>query len=182
MVRPEIARFACGSRFIQSGKAPKGRHMAAELKPGARAPAFTLERDGGGTLSLAGHKGRKLVIYFYPKADTPGCTREAIDFSRLKAQFAKADTEVIGVSADPVKAQDRFKAKHKIKVALLSDPEHEMLEAYGAWGEKSMYGRKFLGVIRKTVLIDRAGRIAQVWPKVKVEGHAEEVLAAAKAL
>jgi peroxiredoxin Q/BCP len=154
----------------------------AELKLGARAPAFRLDRDGGGTLSLADFKGRKLVVYFYPKADTPGCTREAMDFSRLKAQFAKADTEIVGVSADPVKAQDRFRDKHKLKVALASDPDHEMLEAYDAWGEKQLYGRKFLGIIRKTILIDRDGRIAQVWPKVKVEGHAEEVLAAAKSL
>jgi peroxiredoxin Q/BCP len=154
----------------------------AELKLGARAPAFRLDRDGGGTLSLADFKGRKLVLYFYPKADTPGCTREAMDFSRLKAQFAKADTEIVGVSADPVKAQDRFRDKHKLKVALASDPDHEMLEAYDAWGEKQLYGRKFLGIIRKTILIDRDGRIAQVWPKVKVEGHAEEVLAAAKSL
>jgi peroxiredoxin Q/BCP len=154
----------------------------AELKLGARAPAFRLDRDGGGTLSLADFKGRKLVLYFYPKADTPGCTREAMDFSRLKAQFAKANTEIVGVSADPVKAQDRFRDKHKLKVALASDPDHEMLEAYDAWGEKQLYGRKFLGIIRKTILIDRDGRIAQVWPKVKVEGHAEEVLAAAKSL
>lgn len=154
----------------------------AELEVGARAPAFRLERDGSGTVSLADFRGRKLVLYFYPRADTPGCTREAIDFSRLKAQFAKAETDVVGVSADPVVAQDRFKTKHKITLTLASDPEHDMLTAYGAWGEKQLYGRKFMGVIRKTVLIDDKGRIAQVWPKVKVEGHAEEVLTAAKAL
>jgi peroxiredoxin Q/BCP len=122
------------------------------------------------------------VIYFYPKADTPGCTREAIDFSRLRAQFAKADTEIIGVSADPVEKQERFKLKHKLKIALASDPAHDMLTAYGAWGEKSLYGRKFMGVIRKTVLVDKNGRIARLWPKVSVEGHADEVLAAAKEL
>ncbi len=154
----------------------------AALEPGVRAPSFKLKRDGGGTVSLADFKGRKLVIYFYPKADTPGCTRETMDFSRLKAQFAKAGTEIVGISADPVEAQDRFKKKHGIEVALGSDPEHKMLTAYEAWGEKSMYGRKFMGVIRKTVLIDSGGRIAQVWPKVRVEGHADEVLAAAKAL
>ena len=152
------------------------------LAPGSKAPAFTLKRDGGGTVSLADLKGRKLVIYFYPKADTPGCTRQASDFSRLKKEFAKADTEVVGVSADPVEAQDRFKKKHGLSVALGSDPEHKMLTAYEAWGKKSMYGRTFMGVIRMTYLIDAKARIARVWPKVRVDGHAEDVLAAAKAL
>jgi peroxiredoxin Q/BCP len=152
------------------------------LDPGSKAPAFTLKRDGGGTMSLADFKGRKLVIYFYPKADTPGCTREAIDFSRLKKEFAKADTEVVGVSADPVEAQDRFKKKHGLSLSLGSDPEHKMLTAYEAWGKKSMYGRTFMGVIRMTYLIDAKGKIAQVWPKVRVDGHADDVLAAAKAL
>jgi peroxiredoxin Q/BCP len=122
------------------------------------------------------------VVYFYPKADTPGCTREAMDFSRLRSQFTKAGTEILGVSADPVDKQDKFKRKHKIGIALGSDPTHEMLTSYGAWGEKSLYGRKFMGVIRKTVLIDETGRITQVWPKVSVDGHAQEVLEAAKAL
>ena len=152
------------------------------LEPGSKAPAFTLKRDGGGAVSLADFKGRKLVIYFYPKADTPGCTREAIDFSRLKKEFAKADTEIIGISADPVEAQDRFKKKHGLSLSLGSDPEHKMLTAYEAWGKKSMYGRTFMGVIRMTYLIDAKGKIAQVWPKVRVDGHAEDVLAAAKAL
>ncbi len=152
------------------------------LEPGSKAPAFTLKRDGGGAVSLADFKGRKLVIYFYPKADTPGCTREAIDFSRLKKEFAKADTEIIGISADPVEAQDRFKKKHGLSLSLGSDPEHRMLTAYEAWGKKSMYGLSFMGVIRMTYLIDAKGKIAQVWPKVRVDGHAEDVLAAAKAL
>lgn len=156
--------------------------MARDLVAGARAPAFTLPRDGGTTLSLKDFKGRNLVLYFYPKADTPGCTTEAIAFSRLRAAFARAGTDIVGVSADPVKAQDKFKAKHKLTVALASDEAKEMLEAYGAWGEKSMYGRKFMGVIRKTFLIDADGRIARVWPKVAVPGHAEEVLEAAKEL
>jgi len=156
--------------------------MTRELGAGVRAPAFTLKRDGGGTVSLKDFKGRKLVIYFYPKADTPGCTREAIDFTALRARFAKAGTEILGVSADPVEAQDRFKAKHKIELALASDPTHSMLTAYGAWGEKSLYGRKFMGVFRKTVLIDANGRIARIWPKVAINGHADEVLTAAKAL
>jgi thioredoxin-dependent peroxiredoxin len=149
---------------------------------GQKAPDFTLPRDGGGTVSLADHKGRKLVLYFYPKADTPGCTIEAVDFTRLKRAFTRADTDIVGVSGDPVKAQDKFRDKHDLKVALASDESLEMLTAYGVWGEKSMYGRKFMGVRRTTLLIDRDGRVARVWENVKVAGHAEEVLEAAKAL
>jgi thioredoxin-dependent peroxiredoxin len=156
--------------------------MARELAPGDKAPAFELAADGGATVSLKDFIGRNLVLYFYPKADTPGCTKEAIAFSRFRAAFAKAGTEVLGVSADPVVAQDRFKAKHKLTIALASDEKKKMLAAYGAWGEKSMYGRKFMGVIRKTFLIDGKGRIAHIWPKVSVDGHAEEVLDAAKEL
>jgi peroxiredoxin Q/BCP len=156
--------------------------MTGELKVGDRAPVFTLSRDGGGSVSLKDFRGKKLVLYFFPKADTPGCTRESIDFSQRRGQFAKSETEVIGVSADAVEKQDKFKVKHKLKVALASDPKHEMLEAYGAWAEKTLYGRKFMGVIRKTLLIDANGRIAKIWPKVSVDGHAEEVLAAAKTL
>jgi peroxiredoxin Q/BCP len=156
--------------------------MATELKVGSKAPAFKLPRDGGGAVSLADFKGKALVLYFYPRADTPGCTRESIDFSKLKAQFAKAGAEVLGVSADPVAAQDKFKAKHDLTVTLGSDETHKMLEAYGAWGKKSMYGKNFMGIIRSTVLIGPDGRIARVWPKVKVDGHAADVLAAVKAL
>ena len=122
------------------------------------------------------------MLYFYPRADTPGCTKEAIDFSRLKPAFSKAGTEVLGVSGDPVPAQDKFKSKHKLAIALASDETHHMLDAYGVWQEKSMYGRKFMGVVRATFLIGPDQRIAQIWPKVSVPGHAEEVLAAAKAL
>jgi peroxiredoxin Q/BCP len=156
--------------------------MARELAPGAKAPAFTLPRDGGETVSRADFAGRKLVLYFYPRADTPGCTTEAMDFSRLKATFAKAETDVLGVSADPLADQDTFKRKHKLSIALASDETHRMLQAYGVWQEKSMYGRKFMGVVRATFLIGRDQRIARIWPKVSVAGHAEEVLAAAKAL
>lgn len=163
-------------------KSKDEKHLAADLEPGTKAPAFTLPRDGGGTISLKDFKGRNLVLYFYPKANTPGCTKESIAFSQLRAAFAKADTDVLGVSADPVAAQDKFRDRHRLTVPLASDETKEMLTAYGAWGEKSLYGRKFMGVIRKTFLIDKTGRIVQVWPKVKVEGHAEDVLAAARAL
>jgi peroxiredoxin Q/BCP len=156
--------------------------MARELEAGAKAPAFTLDRDGGTSVSLKDFKGRNLVLYFYPKADTPGCTTEAIEFSKLRAEFAKAGTEILGVSADPVKAQDKFKSKHKLTIALGSDESKAMLEAYGAWGEKSMYGRKYMGVFRKTFLVDPEGRIARVWPNVRVAGHAAEVLEAARSL
>ena len=156
--------------------------MPRELAPGAKAPAFTLPRDGGGSVSLTDFAGRAVVLYFYPRADTPGCTKEAIDFSRLKGAFAKAGAEVLGVSADPVPAQDKFKAKHKLAIALASDEKHRMLEAYGVWQEKSMYGRKFMGIARMTFLIDADQRIARIWPKVAVAGHAEEVLAAIEAL
>lgn len=152
------------------------------LKEGSKAPPFVLPRDGGGSVSLSDFKGSKLVLYFYPRADTPGCTRESIEFSELRAGFAKAGTEVLGISADPVNAQDAFKKKHKLSVALLSDETHEMLEAYGAWAKKSMYGKTFMGIVRMTVLIGPDGKIARIWPKVRVDGHAEEVLAAAKAL
>lgn len=156
--------------------------MPSELTTGDKAPAFTLPRDGGGTVSLADFAGRTLVVYFYPRADTPGCTKEAIDFSRLKSAFAKAGAEVIGISADPVPAQDKFKAKHKLAIALASDEKHHMLEAYGVWQRKSMYGRKFMGIARMTFLIGPDQRIARIWPKVSVGGHAEEVLAAVKEL
>ena len=156
--------------------------MGAPLDVGDKAPNFKLPGDDGSTVSLADFKGRKLVVYFYPRADTPGCTRESIDFSKLRAAFTKADTDVIGVSADPVKAQEAFKKKHKLSVGLLSDETHAMLETYGAWGKKSMYGKTFMGITRMTYLVGPDGRIAQVWPKVKVDGHAAEVLAAVKAL
>ena len=156
--------------------------MSDVLQPGAKAPAFTLPRDGGGTVSLADFAGRTLVLYFYPKADTSGCTKEAIEFSRLKSAFAKAGADILGVSADPVPAQDKFKAKHKLTIALGSDETRRMLEAYGVWQQKSMYGRKYMGIVRATFLIGPDRRIARAWPKVSVTGHAEEVLAAVKAL
>lgn len=149
---------------------------------GAMAPPFSLPRDGGGSVSLADYAGKKLVLFFYPRADTPGCTREAIDFTRLNDAFADEGAAVLGVSADTVKAQESFRTKHQLSVPLISDEQHEMLEAYGAWGEKSMYGRNFMGIIRTTVVIDANGRIARIWRNVRVDGHADEVLAAVRAI
>jgi peroxiredoxin Q/BCP len=170
----------------QPAQKPSGgqqaRSTAAGPSSGTKAPPFSLPRDGGGTVSLADFAKHKLVLYFYPRADTTGCTKEAIDFSRLRGDFGRADTEIVGVSADPVPALAKFKAKHKLAIALASDEKHRMLEAYGVWQEKSLYGRKFLGIVRTTFLIGADGRIAMVWPKVSVDGHAAEVLVAAKAL
>ena len=154
---------------------------ASPLAEGAKAPAFSLPRDGGSTVSMNDYAGRKLVLFFYPRADTPGCTKEAIDFTRLANAFADAQTAVLGVSADPLKAQESFRNKHQLSTPLVSDEQHEMLEAYGAWGEKSMYGKTFHGILRTTVLIGGNGRIIRIWRNVKVDGHADEVLAAAKA-
>ncbi|MGZ5873664.1 MAG: peroxiredoxin [Bradyrhizobium sp.] len=161
-----------------AGESAVARSILAE---GVEAPSFRLQRDGGSTVSLADHAGRKLVLFFYPRADTPGCTREAIDFTRLASSFAEAQISVIGVSADPPKTQEAFRNKHKLAVPLASDETHQMLRAYGVWGEKSMYGRTFLGILRTTVLIGADGRILKIWRNVKVDGHAEEVLAAARA-
>ena len=133
-------------------------------------------------ISLSDFSGKKLVLFFYPRADTPGCTREAIDFTRLKDSFAEAGTEVLGISGDSLKAQESFRDKHKLGVPLISDEKHQMLEAYGAWGEKSMYGKTFLGILRTTVLIGTDGHIARIWRRVKVDGHADAVLEAAKSL
>lgn len=155
-------------------------NTAAALTEGDQAPGFTLPRDGGGTISLSDFAGRKLVIFFYPRAGTSGCTREAVDFTRLEPEFDKAKTALLGVSADPPAAQDKFRDKYQLRTPLGSDESHAMLQAYGAWGEKSMYGKKFEGIIRTTVLIDAQGRVERVWRKVKVDGHAEAVLAAAK--
>jgi peroxiredoxin Q/BCP len=151
------------------------------LAEGSKAPAFSLPRDGGSSVSLGDYAGQKLVLFFYPRADTPGCTKEAIDFTRLAGAFADAQTVVLGVSADPLKAQEAFRNKHELTTPLVSDEQHQMLEAYGVWGEKSMYGRTFLGVLRTTVLIGKDGRIIRIWRHVKVDGHADEVLAAAQA-
>jgi len=152
------------------------------LKIGDPAPAFTLPSTAGEPISLAGLSGRKVVVYFYPKDDTSGCTKEAQEFSALKPDFTAAGAEVIGVSPDGLKSHAKFKDKYALDLTLASDEDREMLQAYGVWVEKSMYGKKYMGVERTTVLIGADGRVAQVWPKVKVPGHAAEVLSAVKAL
>jgi peroxiredoxin Q/BCP len=152
------------------------------LNPGDPAPDFSLPATGGETVSLAGLKGRKAVLYFYPKDDTSGCTLEAQAFNALRQAFAEADTAVIGVSPDPMKSHDKFRAKYGLDFPLASDETKAMLESYGVWAEKSMYGRKYMGVERTTFLIDRDGTVAKVWQKVKVLGHADAVLEAARAL
>ena len=146
---------------------------------GKKAPAFKLPRDGGATVSLSDYAGRKLVIFFYPRASTPGCTKEAIDFTRLAADFEKTDTALLGVSADPLKAQEKFRDKYELGMPLLSDTTQMILTAYGAWGEKKLYGKVFEGVLRSTVLIGRDGKVIKAWRNVKVDGHADAVLAEA---
>jgi peroxiredoxin Q/BCP len=152
------------------------------LSEGAKAPAFRLPRDGGGAVSLSDYSGKKLVLFFYPRADTPGCTKEAIDFTRLSSDFAESQTAVLGISADPPHAQEAFRDKHQLATPLVSDEQHKMLEAYEVWGEKSMYGKTFQGILRSTILIGTDGRIIKIWRNVKVDGHAEEVLAQVRAL
>jgi peroxiredoxin Q/BCP len=188
LTEPTLTKPAVVSRPVKKPSGEKGGDSAAPqsapsgpLVEGSKAPAFSLPRDGGSTVSLRDYAGQKLVLFFYPRADTPGCTKEAIDFTRLAGAFADAQTTVLGVSADPLKAQEAFRNKHELSTPLVSDEQHEMLEAYGAWGEKSMYGRTFLGVLRTTVLIGKDGRIIRIWRHVKVDGHADEVLAAAQA-
>lgn len=156
--------------------------MTHSLAVGADAPDFDLPVAGGGRTSLAALKGKAVVLYFYPKDDTPGCTKEAIAFNLLRSEFETAGATILGVSADSVASHDKFRKKHDLALDLAADEEKSMLEAYGVWREKSMYGRTFMGVARTTVLIGRDGRIAKVWENVKVDGHAEAVLEAVKAL
>ena len=156
--------------------------MVGKLEVGATAPDFSLPGDGGETLSLATFAGRALVLYFYPKDDTSGCTAQAIDFNGKAAAFAAAGAAILGVSPDPTKSHVKFKAKHDLAIPLASDEVKDTLGAYGVWTEKSMYGRTYMGVERTTVLIAADGTIARIWPKVKVPGHADEVLAAVRAL
>jgi peroxiredoxin len=156
--------------------------MSDAPKPGDKAPDFDLPADGGGQVKLADFAGKKLVLYFYPKDDTSGCTTEAKAFTEAAGDFAAAGATVVGVSRDPVKSHDKFKAKYDLNLTLGADVEGAVTEAYGVWVEKSMYGRQYMGIERATFLIDGAGQVAKVWRKVKVPGHAAEVLAAVKAL
>lgn len=154
----------------------------AGLDKGSEAPDFELPRDGGGTLRLSALRGKPVVLYFYPKDDTSGCTAQAIDFTARKAEFDALGVTIIGMSPDSPKSHDKFKAKHELTIDLVSDPDKTVLETYGVWVEKSMYGRKYMGVERTTFLIAPDGSIAEVWRKVKVPGHVDAVLTAAKAL
>ncbi|MFN7177252.1 MAG: peroxiredoxin, partial [Thermaurantiacus sp.] len=151
-------------------------------EPGQPAPDFTAPRDGGGTLTLSDLRPRAVVLYFYPKDDTSGCTKEAVAFTALADAFRAADTHILGISRDSLASHEKFAAKHDLGILLGSDPDNRMIEAFGSWVEKSMYGKKYMGIDRSTFLIDRAGRIAEAWRKVKVPGHAEAVLKAAEAL
>lgn len=156
--------------------------MTEPLGPGDRAPDFNLASGDGAAVSLAALRGQTVVLYFYPRPDTPGCTQEALDFNRLAPAFKKTGAVIVGVSADSQKATDKFRTKHGLSFTLANDPNHEALKAYGVWDEKSMYGRKFMGIVRSTFLIEANGRIAQVWRNVRVAGHAEAVLEAVKAI
>jgi len=155
--------------------------MTVNLQPGNRAPDFDLPTDGGRRARLADYAGKTLVLYFYPKDDTPGCTTEAQAFSAAQGAFAAAGAAIVGVSKDTPKRHDKFKAKYGLGFTLASDEEGEMLERYGVWIEKSLYGRQYMGIDRATFLIGPDGAIRRVWRKVKVAGHADEVLAAARA-
>lgn len=151
-------------------------------EPGDPAPDFTLPTAGGGQVTLSALRPGKVVLYFYPRDNTPACTTEALDFSARRDEFAAAGTTVIGISKDSLASHDRFGRKHGLGILLASDEQGSTCEDYGVWREKSMYGKVFMGIIRSTVLIDGAGRVARIWPKVKVAGHADEVLAAARGL
>jgi peroxiredoxin Q/BCP len=150
----------------------------SNLKEGDPAPEISLHTDTGDKFELSALKGKNLVLYFYPKADTPGCTKEACEFRDTSGKFTKANTVIVGISPDPEKAQARFKDKFDLPFALLADKDHKVAEAYGVWKEKSMYGKKYMGIERTTFVIDPEGKIKKIFPKVKVEGHAEDVLAA----
>lgn len=150
------------------------------LEPGKRAPAFTLQSADGDKVSLKDYAGKSLVIYFYPRDNTPGCTREAQDFNKALPKLEKLGAAVVGVSKDSVASHCKFRDKYKLRFPLLSDPEGSMIEKYGAWGEKTLYGKKSLGILRTTVIVGPDGKVKKVFPKVKVDGHADAVLAALK--
>jgi peroxiredoxin Q/BCP len=152
------------------------------LQEGIQAPNFTLEADDGQTVSLADYRGQNVVLYFYPKDDTPGCTTEACNFRDDYSEILAAGAVVVGVSPDPVNSHVKFKSKYSLPFPLLSDPDHEVAELYGAWGEKKMYGKSYMGIIRSTFVVDREGKIAKVFPKVSPKNHSQEVLTALAAL
>jgi thioredoxin-dependent peroxiredoxin len=156
--------------------------MEKGLAPGDRAPTFKLLTDDSGEFSTASLKGAPFILYFYPKDDTSGCTKEAIAFSEARRKFDSAGIRVIGVSKDSLDSHKKFRTKHKLKISLASDPDIKAAEAYGVWGEKTLYGRKYMGMERATFLVDAKGVIRQIWRKVKVPGHVEAVLAAAREL
>ena len=161
---------------------PKNSPETAAPDEGGLAPDFELPTDGGGRLRLSTLRGGKVVLYFYPADDTEGCTIEAVDFTAHLSDFAQAGATVIGVSPDSPKSHDRFKAKHKLALVLAADVDRKVIERYGLWVEKTMFGRKYMGVERATFLIGPDGRIARTWRKVRVKGHVEDVLAAARQL
>lgn len=180
VTRKTGAAKAAQPRAKAPKKAATGKSAAGpahNLTEGMAAPAFRLLRDDGDSVSLKDFAGRNLVLYFYPRANTPGCTLEAADFTRLAPLFEKLDTAILGVSADPQAALQRFRNKHALGIDLASDETHAMLKAYGVWGKKSFMGKTFDGILRTTVLIDPKGRISRIWQNVKVAGHAEAVLA-----
>lgn len=156
--------------------------MKRELSSGDRVPSFKVMTDDRGEISPATFKGRPFVIYFYPKDDTSGCTKEAIEFSEAKRKFDTLGVEVVGISKDSISSHEKFRNKHKLKISFGSDPEKEMAEDFGVWVQKSLYGRTYMGMDRATFLVDSKGVIRQIWRKVKVPGHVDAVLAAAKAL
>lgn len=169
--KPVKAKTAASAAKAASGYGPK---------PGTKAPAFKLLDDSGKSVSLSDFKGKKVILYFYPKDSTPGCTTESCDFRDNLNRFVKSGAVVLGLSADSVESHRKFKEKQGLNFPLLSDPDHAALDAYGVWQEKSLYGRKFMGIVRTTIIIDADGKIAQVFPKVKVAGHVDAVLAALK--
>jgi thioredoxin-dependent peroxiredoxin len=156
--------------------------MAKTAEEGKKAPAFTMPTDGDGQVSLKDYKGKKLVLFFYPRDNTPGCTTESIGFSENLTKFRRAGADILGVSKDSIASHERFKEKQGLKMTLASDKETEVIEAYGSWVEKNNYGRKYMGIERSTFLIDESGKILKIWRKVKVKGHVDEVLDTVKSL
>ena len=160
----------------EGGKAPVSEGGKAPVSEGGKAPDFNLQTPADGQIKLADFKGRKLVLYFYPKDDTPGCTTQAIDFSKAQKAFAKAGAAILGISKDSLARHEKFSHKHDLTIMLAADPEGETIEAFGAWVEKNMYGRKYMGIDRSTFLIDEKGIIRHIWRKVRVKGHVDKVL------